>query len=127
MTLRRIVEERLASCVSGGLGRWGTEAEADETLGVCIYWVEWDGCWMGVHEKGLRHAGESIFSAQYCDIEGVDLLVLRELVALRGPWATAQLRLRVSDAVCELPMPYVIYSDVGPLVQRIVGEQLWKV
>jgi hypothetical protein len=126
MMLHRIVVERLASCVSGGFGRWGMRADADETLGACLYRAEWDACSLALHEKGLRHRAESVFWAEYADIEAVDLLALRELIVLRGPWAMAQLRLRVAGKLHELPIPYVIYSDVGPLVHRIVSEQIWR-
>lgn len=125
MTPRRMIERDLGANVSAELGRWGLPAETDEVLGACVYRYASDTCSLGLFTRGLTHQGDSLFRAAYEDIEQVDLLVLRELVILKGPWATALLRLRVADTLYQLPIPYVIYSPVGPLMHCIVTEKLW--
>lgn len=125
MTPRRMIQMRLAANVSGEHGRWGVPAETDESLGACVYRYPSDTWSLGLFTRGLTHQGDSLFRAAYEDIEQVDLLVLRELVILKGPWATALLRLRVAGTLHQLPMPYVIYSPVGSLVHYIVTEKLW--
>lgn len=127
MIARRRIERDLAANVSGGHGRWGLPAETDEALGACVYRYASDTCSLGLFTHGLTHQGDSLFRTAYETIEQVDLLVLRELVILKGPWATALLRIHVAGSLHQLPIPYVIYSPVGPLMHYIVTEKLWLV
>jgi hypothetical protein len=125
MSVVSTVREKLDGYVAKKFGRWGLPSEIDEQLGPCVYVYSDETYDLRIFEKGLSYGAGQDVHMHFSEIKHVKLLVLKELVLLKGPWATAQLRLRMmSDTEHSLGIPYSIYSSVAPLLDYIVRERI---
>ena len=121
--VRAWVVYALSDAVVAGIGCWATTGP-NERLGECIYSFQDGVVAFSVWEKGIAYQTEvQKTEVEYSEIQEVNLINLRELVKIRGPEGRSPLRFKVRDVEQAVFLPLKVYSDIGPILKKIVDRQ----
>lgn len=118
------IRQKLVSAVDAGCGEWA--AFSDPGLGRPIYHVADGSMTLTLSELGFRYAGTTpTIQSRYDEVESLELASLREIMALGGN-LNGELSIGVVmpglPHPAEMRWPLRVYSNVAPVLDRIVKE-----